>query len=86
MSKTASSRTTSAATNLRTRRATLNQIRKQIIIQYHCLSDQALNDRIRPDGRMIGTGEPPNELTKGVSLLSEAINCINRELGRKEDT
>jgi len=71
---------------MRHRRATLNLIRKQVTIQYHALSALSLDDRIRPDGKFIGQAEPPNEIGKGVDLLSDAINCMNRELGRKENS
>ena len=71
------SKTPSTATNLRKRRSALNHIRKQITIQYHALSGVSCDDRI--SGRH-GTGEPPNELSKGIELLSDAINCLNREL------
>ncbi len=30
--------------------------------------------------------EPEDELEKGVDLLSDVINCLNRELGRKENS
>ena len=73
----------SSSTSTRQRRACLNHIRKQLTIQYHALSAQACDDRISD---RYGQGEPPNELSKGCALVSDAINCLNRELGRKENS
>ncbi len=94
------SKAPSTATNLRKRRAALNTIRKQITIQYHALSHVAMDDMIssRPKpgaGEIVVLPEgmtpnqvivKPDELTAGVRLLSDAINCLNRELGRRENS
>ena len=91
----------STNTNLRKRRAALNHIRKQLTMQYHALSAVSCDDRIaeRPRAKQIvmanldGSGELvhvdnnlPDELEKGVDMLSDVINCLNRELGRKENS
>lgn len=77
------SKTTSTATNKRDRRKELTRIRKAITSEYHALSTVSLNDRI---GDHWGLGEPPNEISKSIELMSDAINCLNRELGRKENS
>lgn len=86
----------STATNARKRRAALNHVRKQVTIQYHALSAVSCDDRIstRADELPDLTGMDETELMaaaqdeigNAVDLLSDAINCLNRELGRKEDS
>ena len=90
----------STRTRKPSRRATLNRIRKALTDQYHAMSTVACDDRIQPKeakdaGKvtMLPDGMTPDQviirepqLDEAITLVSAAINCLNRELGRKENT
>ncbi len=81
------------------RKATLNKLRKELIDTYHALSTVSCNDRIstRKPGKILlvdPTAKQPDvelmahesQLDEAITLVSAAINCINREVGRKENS
>ena len=65
------------------RAAALRRIRLAITEQFHELSTVSCNDRI---GDKFGTSEPPCEVSTAIDHLSDAINCLNRECGRRENS
>lgn len=85
-------------TNKRKRKAELNRIRKAITVEYHALSTVMCDDMITPKPGGGGIVKLPEgmtpdqvvvlepELDKAIDLLSDAINCLNREVGRKENS
>ena len=89
---------TSTRSNKRVRAKELARIREAITESYHDLSRVACDDRIstKPAGEpgritMLPEGvkprdvvQEPAEVDRAVDLLSSAINCLNREQGRKE--
>ena len=84
-------KTTSTRTNKKTRKATINQIRKDLTIQYHALSTVICDDRIstrkqKPFDDHSNPEKPTGHLDKAFDQLSLAINSLNRELGRKVDS
>ena len=83
------------------RKATLNKLRKELIDTYHALSTVSCDDRIststKPSSKVVAVDpaalhphvEIPareSQLNEAITLVSAAINCINRELGRKENS
>ena len=86
------------STNKRKRKTEINRIRTRITAEYHALSTVICDDRIKPktgggEVVMLPEGVKPEnviilepELDKAFDLLSDAINCLNREVGRKENS
>jgi hypothetical protein len=87
-------------TNKRKRKAEINRIRTAITVEYHALSTVLCDDRITIRAKdhtgeavLLPEGMTPDqviirepELDMAFDLLSNAINCLNREVGRKENS
>lgn len=67
----------------RARRTALSRIRKALVKEYHKLSDVMVEDY--PKVMRPGDPDPHPELSTAFGQVSDAINCLNRELGYPEN-
>lgn len=68
----------------RARRTELGRIRKVLVAEYHKLSAVLCDDW--PEKRIIQDAPDRTEVGQAFDKVSDAINCLNRELGRPENS
>lgn len=69
----------------RARRTELNRIRRVLVIEYHKLSDVICDGWPEKQRTKQAVHDRP-EVEQAFDNVSDAINCLNRELGRPEDS